>query len=74
MDDLISRQAAIDALEGVVYGDSNDKRRVMFIVEQLPPAQPEPCEIEQYVETCEECGFCDTISRQKAIDAQGGKK
>ena len=21
--------------------------------------KPEPCEIEQYVESCEECGFCD---------------
>ena len=38
-------------------------------LEYLPPAQPEPCEIEQYVETCEECGFCDTISRRAAIDA-----
>lgn len=26
----------------------------------------ESCEIEQYAETCEECGFCDTISRQQA--------
>ena len=29
----------------------------------------EPCEIEQYAETCEECGFCDTISRQQAGEA-----
>ena len=26
----------------------------------------ESCEIEQYAETCEECGFCDNISRQRA--------
>lgn len=29
----------------------------------------ESCEIEQYVETCEECGFCDNISRQRAVAA-----
>lgn len=29
----------------------------------------ESCEIEQYAETCEECGFCDNISRQRAVAA-----
>ena len=28
-------------------------------IDETPTAKPEPCEIEQYVESCEGCGFCD---------------
>ena len=50
------------------YGE-RARNRLYQIIRYMPPAQPEPCEIEKYVETCEKCGFCDTISRQAAINA-----
>ena len=46
MDDLISRQAAIDVVKGI------DRYFVRYI-EELPSAQPEPCE--------------DTVSRQRLL-------
>ena len=64
MDDLISRQAAIDAVRelyiqspkinnDIVYDTAIDQAHDTLV--NLPPAQPEPCE--------------DTISRKAAIDA-----
>ena len=41
MQDLISRQAAIDALEGVGFKSKLDKGRALLIVDMLPSAQPE---------------------------------
>ena len=46
MDDLISRQAAIDALDGLPncpngYSDTYDKACIIGVLEELPSAQPE---------------------------------
>ena len=47
MDDLISRQAAIDAINGVLVEDESCKVWFKLAVKNLPPAQPEqrwiPC-------------------------------
>ena len=40
MDDLISRQAAIDAIRGEI--EINGYSHVVDVLEQLPSAQPEP--------------------------------
>ena len=42
MNDLISRQAAIDALDGLHYNDREDWCFVLDTIEHLPSAQPEP--------------------------------
>ena len=41
MDDLISRQAAIDALDAIHYTDREDQWTVLSTVENLPSAQPD---------------------------------
>lgn len=40
MDELISRQAAIDAFEDTTFTKNEIRRRLS----EVPPAQPEPCE------------------------------
>jgi len=47
MDDLISRQAAIDRIQGTGYADAI-KNNLMLILRLLPSAQPE--------RTCVNCG------------------
>ena len=42
MDDLISRQAAIDELDKGAWGVEWDKTLAKTMIESLPPAQPEP--------------------------------
>ena len=45
MDDLISRQAAIDALERGAWGKEWDKTLAKAMIESVPSAQPlDPCE------------------------------
>ena len=84
MDDLISRQAAIDALKGLptwwadgggYYGGAQpplvallDPEDAVSAIEDLPSAQP--------ATSCSEIpnGSDDTISRQAAIDAIQGRK
>ena len=65
MDDLISRQAAIDAIRGEI--EINGYSHVVDVLEQLPSAQPKRCEdcenfsktrllIPQPERTCVNCG------------------
>ena len=65
MDDLISRQAAIDAVEK----NACNTQRIMDAVNNLPPAQPEPQE-GHWIRTdcgldveckCSECGYKDFV-------------
>ena len=77
MDDLISRQAAIDALDALCDREceySKKQRSVMCgachlgsafdVIEQLPSAQPE-----KRTDKRTETHACDLVSRQAAIDA-----
>jgi len=62
MNDLISRQAALDIFDdynvavenGQIEAYSRDRKRLC----ELPPAQPEPCDFEQEVlsKWCPHCG------------------
>lgn len=58
------------ALNKVIETISELEEKLIETISELeePCAQVlgESCEIEQYAETCEECGFCDNISRQRA--------
>ena len=54
MDDLISRQAAIDAVLSVIPDDEYWKEQVERAISALPSAQPGPCE--------------DAVSRKDVID------
>ena len=74
MSDLISRQAAIDALNGIA-SDLHARKRLdeeyiaswcAETIEQLPSAQPEPLVKES--RTLVKDLVKDTISRQAAID------
>ena len=78
MDDLISRQAAIDALDKGAWGVEWDKALAKAMIESLPPAQPE-------IVRCKDCkhyrhglcmkasmcvnksenGFCDWAERRE---------
>ena len=49
MQDLISRQAAIDAIRGEI--EINGYSHVVDVLEQLPSAQPE-------IIRCKDCKFC----------------
>ena len=65
MDDLISRQAAIEAVNAHYDDEYFNFYTVMDILKQLPSAQPETHE-----ERTETHGVClDAIDRQAAIDA-----
>ena len=44
MNDLISRQAAIDALDKIIAMNYKDWARAQNAIRQLPSAQPEKCE------------------------------
>lgn len=44
MDDLISRQAAIDVVNSIDNLDAKAKGGICINLMGLPPAQPEPCE------------------------------
>jgi len=55
MQDLISRQAAIDALKDATF----DFEACKIVLEQLPPAQPEP------PEECERCMMEHTDEMEK---------
>lgn len=44
MDDLISRQSAIDALDTGLWGAEWDKALATAMLEDLPSAQPEDCD------------------------------
>ena len=69
MDDLISRQAAIDALKGCYCGGEDScgepwiyESHAIKAIEQLPPIQPE-------IVRCEECLYRKICSWEK----QGAK-
>ena len=62
MSDLISRQAAIDRIQGTGYADAI-KNNLMLILRLLPSAQPETHDKRT------ETHSCDCISRQAAIKA-----
>lgn len=67
MSDLISRQAAIDAIEGLPncyngYSDTYDKACIIGALEELPPAQPEK-RTEKHTETHAR----DLIDRQATL-------
>lgn len=49
-DDVISRQAAIDAVLGVIPYDEYWKEQIEKAVNELPPVQPE-------IVRCEECKY-----------------
>ena len=55
MDDLISRQAAIDRIQGTGYADAI-KNNLMLILRLLPLAQPE-------IIRCRNCKFASGDSR-----------
>ena len=59
MDDLISRQAAIDALDTGLWGVEWDKALATAMLKDLPSAQPD----------VPDTNVGDLISRQAAIDA-----
>ena len=42
MDDLVSRQAAIDAAQNTICGDTWEVDQVIYAIRELPSAQPEP--------------------------------
>ena len=84
MDDLISRQAAIDELDKGAWGVKWDKVLAKTMIESLPSAQPDRELIEQLrwerdtaIQQLKDLGYGfgekpktdDTISRQDAIDA-----
>ena len=68
MSDLISRQAAIDAVLSVIPYDEYWKEQIEKVVSNLPSAQPELIEKAAYIR-----GF-EQGRTQGMIDAQGGKK
>ena len=51
MDDLISRQAAINAIEVTPFDDYGDYLRVKDIIDLLPSAQPE---LDEWCTDCKE--------------------
>jgi len=55
MSDLISRQAAIDALDTGLWGVEWDKALATAMLKDLPPAQPE-----EDCDTCKHGYFGDT--------------
>ena len=65
MDDLISRQAAIEAVNAHYDDEYFNFYTVMDILKQLPSAQPETHE--ERTET----HACDLISRQEAVECDG---
>jgi hypothetical protein len=71
-DSLISRQAAIEALERIMsdypLDGYEDERLLINALKDLPPAQPELIEKAAYIR-----GF-EQGRTQGMIDAQGGKK
>lgn len=65
MDDLISRQAAIDALESIGSLDTEaDKKYARSVFEALPSVQP------KHTEERTETHSCDCVSRQAALDIE----
>ena len=64
MDDLISRQAAIDELDKGAWGVEWDKTLAKTMIESLPSAQQDVPDI----------NVGDMVSRQAAIDALQGRK
>jgi hypothetical protein len=71
-DSLISRQAAIEALERIMsdypLDGYEDERLLINALKDLPPAQPELIEKAAYIR-----GF-EQGRTQEMIDSQGGKK
>ena len=55
MQDLISRQAAIDRIQGTGYADAI-KNNLMLILRLLPSAQPERKTGKWIDDNCSECG------------------
>ena len=65
MSDLISRQAAIDAIRGEI--EINGYSHVVDVLEQLPSAQPEQRWIPCSERWPEERGFYLTTTKDKAV-------
>lgn len=62
MSDLISRAAAIDAIDSLYFDTVDDHDRTKERIKRLPSAQPE------HTGNAQETHACDCISRQAAID------
>jgi len=62
MDDLISRQAAIDELDKGAWGVEWDKTLAKAMIESLPSAQPE-------IIRCKDCKHWDGVDTCDVIDA-----
>lgn len=72
MYDLISRQAAIDALDTGLWGVEWDKALATAILKDLPSAQPEPRWIPCSERLPEEDGLYLVTSREKATAEEFG--
>ncbi len=62
MQDLISRQAAIDELDKGAWGVEWDKTLAKAMIESLPSAQPE-------IIRCKDCKHWDGVDTCDVIDA-----
>lgn len=58
MSDLISRQAAIDAIEITPFDDYGDYMRARELIEQLPSAQPE-------IIRCKDCKWYGRVDKRR---------
>ena len=74
MDDLISRQTAINAIDGLQncyngYSDSYDKSYIIGVLEELPSAEPKAGKWVNNINDipiCNQCGYMTPYDR--AID------
>ena len=66
-DDLISRQAAIDAVLKLTYADGaygyTDAKDLVDSLENLPSAQPDPCDVCKWYDDidCTACVACPAM-------------